>query len=335
MWHTCWVDNLATLLRNRSKNLSWGWPRARGRYIAPWLLALGIAMAACSGPSPLAPTKATETPAPGDSGSSATPPTITRQPDPQSIARGQTAMMSVRVTGSEPMSYQWFAGDSGNTSAPVAGATEMDFVTPALTTTTTFWVRVSNIAGSVDSSAATVTVSSPSAPSPPAPSPPAPSPPAPSPPAPSPPPPSPPPPSGSPSLEDQVLVLVNQRRASGATCGGTPYPAVAPLTLDAHLAGAARGHSQDMAANNYFSHTSLDGRTFAQRIWQSGYTGGFPIGENIAGGQSSAQAAVDGWMQSPGHCQNIMNGGFRSTGIGYAFNPSATYRHYWTQAFGG
>ena len=85
---------------------------------------------------------------------------------------------------------------------------------------------------------------------------------------------SPPPPSAS-SLEDQVLVLVNQRRASGATCGGTAYPAVAPLTLNLQLRDAARGHSQDMATNNYFSHTSLDGRTFDQRIRQAGYAGGF------------------------------------------------------------
>jgi uncharacterized protein YkwD len=140
---------------------------------------------------------------------------------------------------------------------------------------------------------------------------------------------------GSSSLEDQVLVLVNQRRASGATCGGTAHPAVAPLTLNLQLRDAARGHSQDMAANNYFSHTSLDGRTLAQRIGQAGYAGGFPLAENIAAGPSTAQAVVDGWMQSTGHCENIMNSGLRVIGIGYAFNQSSTYRHYWTQNFGG
>src|SRR5688572_33301393 len=59
---------------------------------------------------------------------------------------------------------------------------------------------------------------------------------------------------GSSSLEEQVLMLVNQRRASGATCGGTAHPAVALLALNVQLRDAARGHSQDMAANNYFSH---------------------------------------------------------------------------------
>ena len=143
---------------------------------------------------------------------------------------------------------------------------------------------------------------------------------------------SPPPPSSS-SLEDQVLVLVNQRRAAGATCGGTAYPAVAPLTLNLQLRNAARAHSQDMATNNYFSHTSLDGRTAAQRIAQAGYAGGYG-GENIYAGPSTAQAAVDGWMQSTGHCENIMNSRSRVIGIGYAFNQSSTHRHYWTQDFG-
>ena len=129
-------------------------------------------------------------------------------------------------------------------------------------------------------------------------------------------------------------MLVNQRRASGATCGGTAHPAVAPLTLNLQLREAARGHSQDMATNNYLSHTSLDGRTPAQRTRQAGYSSEF-VAENIAAGSSTAQAVIDLWMQSTGHCQNIMNSGLRVIGIGYTFNQSSTYSHYWTQDFGG
>ena len=90
-----------------------------------------------------------------------------------------------------------------------------------------------------------------------------------------------------------------------------------------------------MAAQNYLSQTSLDGRTFDQRIWQAGYTGGYPLAENIAGGASTPQAVVAGWMGSTGHCQNIMNGAFHEVGVGYAHNPASTYGHYWTQTFGG
>jgi uncharacterized protein YkwD len=95
------------------------------------------------------------------------------------------------------------------------------------------------------------------------------------------------------------------------------------------------GHSQDMATNNYFSQTSLDGRTPAQRIRQAGYAGAY-VGENIAAGRSTAQAVVDAWMQSTaGHCEAIMNSRYRVIGIGYAFNPSSTYGQYWAQNFGG
>ena len=136
-------------------------------------------------------------------------------------------------------------------------------------------------------------------------------------------------------FEEEVLALVNQRRAAGATCGGTAYGAAAPLAIHISLRFAARSHSQDMAAQNYFSHTSLDGRTFDQRIRQAGYAGSSPLGENIAGGPASAQSTVNLWMSSPDHCANIMSPGFRVIGVGYAHNPAATYRHYWTQTFGG
>jgi len=61
-----------------------------------------------------------------------------------------------------------------------------------------------------------------------------------------------------------------------------------------------------MATNNYFSHTSLTGTTFDQRIANAGYTGGSPLGENTAGGMSSPQSVVNAWMGSPGHRTNIM-----------------------------
>jgi uncharacterized protein YkwD len=229
-------------------------------------------------------------------------PTITLQPQGQTINSGQTATLVFAAGGTSPLSYQWYAGPSGTMSSPIGGATSSSFTTPALTATTSYWVRVSNPFGAVNSNTATITVVSVSS---------------------------------NPSAEDVVLALINQRRAAGATCGGTSYPPVAALAMNPNLQTAARLHSLDMATQNYFSHTSLDGRTFDQRIRNAGYTGGFPLGENIGAGQATPQSVVDGWMNSPGHCANIMNAGFRSTGVGYAFNSSAQYRHYWTQVFGG
>ena len=52
-------------------------------------------------------------------------------------------------------------------------------------------------------------------------------------------------------------------------------------------------------------------------------------------GQSSPSSVVNSWMSSPGHCANIMNPAFRAAGVGYAYNASASYRHYWTLTLGG
>jgi uncharacterized protein YkwD len=136
------------------------------------------------------------------------------------------------------------------------------------------------------------------------------------------------------SYEDQVLTLVNARRAAGATCGTTVMAPVGPLTNEPHLRVAARCHSLDMAVNAYFDHNSKDGRTPWQRIADAGYTNARWQGENIAAGYASPADVVTGWMNSEGHCKNIMTGQFVDTGVGYAFLSSSPYRSYWTQDFG-
>jgi uncharacterized protein YkwD len=135
------------------------------------------------------------------------------------------------------------------------------------------------------------------------------------------------------ALEDQVLVLVNQRRAAGATCGGVSKPPVPPLTMNAELRRAARCHSLDMAQHNFFDHNSQDGRTPWDRIAAAGYTG-FGNAENIAAGQASAADVMTSWMNSTGHCNNIMTSGSNEIGIGYGFDSSSDYDRYWTQDFG-
>ena len=130
-------------------------------------------------------------------------------------------------------------------------------------------------------------------------------------------PPAPPPPAPTGAVE-QVVALVNDARAD-AGCGA--------LRVDARITAAAQAHSDDMAANDYFSHDSLDGRTYSDRLRAAGYPS--PGGENIAQGQRSAQAVHQAWMNSPGHRANILNCGFTAIGVG--LNQSAWT---WTQDFG-
>lgn len=119
---------------------------------------------------------------------------------------------------------------------------------------------------------------------------------------------------------DQVVALVNAARAAAAT----PCP---PVTVDPRLTAAAQGHSDDMAARNYFSHTTPEGVTFDQRIKAAGYPQ--PGAENIAKGQRSAQQVMTAWMESEAHRLNIEN--CRLTTIGVGLNPIAWT---WTQNFG-
>jgi uncharacterized protein YkwD len=133
-------------------------------------------------------------------------------------------------------------------------------------------------------------------------------------------------------FESDVLALVNQRRAAGATCGGVAKPKVAALTLDTKLRCAARKHSKDMGTKNFFSHTGSNGSSFSQRITSAGYTW-TGAGENIAAGQTTPAAVMNSWMTSTGHCNNIMNGTFKHLGVGYYYSSTSTYKHYWTQDF--
>jgi uncharacterized protein YkwD len=120
------------------------------------------------------------------------------------------------------------------------------------------------------------------------------------------------------SQVDRVVELVNiERRKVG--CGA--------LTVDQRLMNAAQAHTTDMAINNYFSHTSQDGRTFADRILAAGYPR--PAAENIAKGQRSADEVMRAWMNSKGHRANILNCEYVAIGVGLD-----TRGWYWTQDFG-
>lgn len=150
--------------------------------------------------------------------------------------------------------------------------------------------------------------------------------------------PAPPPPETLlPSQEEAgraLLAAVNRARAAERHCGTRFFPAAPALTWNAALADAARVHSDDMAAQRYLDHKGKDGRMAAERAAAAGYDGA-RIGENIAAGQGTAGEAVAGWLDSPGHCANIMREEFTEMGAAYAVNRARTpARIYWTQVLG-
>jgi uncharacterized protein YkwD len=128
-----------------------------------------------------------------------------------------------------------------------------------------------------------------------------------------------------------VLAETNAARAAGQDCGAYgQYAATGPLALDDNLNLAAQAHAGDMSTNNFFSHTGSDGSNFGQRIGRTAFAG-TPIGENIAAGQRSAADVVAGWVESDGHCRNLMNP--QATKIGIGYTTGGPYGTLWVQVF--
>ena len=134
-------------------------------------------------------------------------------------------------------------------------------------------------------------------------------------------------------MQARVLDLVNEARARPRNCGSQAFAAARPVRLKTILHGVATGHAEDMARYNYFSHTGRDGSSVAERASSAGYAWR-AIGENIAAGQMQADAAVQGWLKSPGHCANIMSPAYTEMGAAFAVNSKSSEGIYWVQVFG-
>ena len=102
------------------------------------------------------------------------------------------------------------------------------------------------------------------------------------------------------------------------------------LAADEGLRGAARLKSRDMSARGYCGHESpFFGSPFEML---SGLGINYRhAGENVAMGYKTPEAVMRGWMESPGHRNNILNGDYERIGVGVVINPYGTV--YWTQLF--
>lgn len=126
---------------------------------------------------------------------------------------------------------------------------------------------------------------------------------------------------------DRVVELTNLERSKAG---------LSPLTVNAQLAAAAQGQSENMALQDFVSHTGLDGSQPWDRVSATGYQW-FAVGENLFAGGTSPEEVVAGWMSSPGHRANILNPDLQEIGVGYYFllndTGSLNYHYYWTQVF--
>jgi uncharacterized protein YkwD len=136
--------------------------------------------------------------------------------------------------------------------------------------------------------------------------------------------------SQAPLLATRALQLVNEARARGSRCGERSFGPAPPVKLSGTLAGVALGHAADMAQHNYFEHEDLAGHSPADRVRAVGYPEKL-VGENIAYGPKTAEEVVQGWLDSPGHCENIMDPRFAEMGIAYAAGRASKRGLYWVQ----
>ena len=130
--------------------------------------------------------------------------------------------------------------------------------------------------------------------------------------------------SGSSDFKTAFLVEINFYRSSGCKCGNTNMPPVPLLKWNDLLEEAATRHTNDMSNNNHFDHQGTDGSSSSQRVSDTGYNWR-AVGENIAFGYTSISSVVAAWIDSEGHCKNIMNEAFTEMGVSEKNN-------YWTQS---
>lgn len=123
------------------------------------------------------------------------------------------------------------------------------------------------------------------------------------------------------SWAKQVLIMTNNERSKNG---------LSPLQWDDSLAELAEAHCEDMIKRNFFAHNNPDGETPFDRMKKAGISY-WTAGENIAAGQHSPEAAMESWMNSEGHRQNILNPDFKYLGVSVV--KGGSYGIYWAQEF--
>ncbi len=126
------------------------------------------------------------------------------------------------------------------------------------------------------------------------------------------------------AMEQAVLERINRIRKERG---------LFELLPTADLATAARAHSRDMVANDFFGHADRSGKKAVGRVRATGmkFRG---VAENLTmnnNPDTPAEQAVQDWMNSPGHRRNILDGSFQITGVGLAVSDDG--RYYFTQLF--
>ena len=133
-------------------------------------------------------------------------------------------------------------------------------------------------------------------------------------------------------MDKAMLTHVNDTRSQPRSCGDVNYAATAALSWHCTLEDVAFSHSRDMGDHNFFSHTGSDGLNPGDRVLNAGYDWSV-VGENIAAGQPTVDTVMSAWLDSPGHCANIMEASYTEFGAASYTVDGSDFPIYWTQLF--
>lgn len=131
--------------------------------------------------------------------------------------------------------------------------------------------------------------------------------------------------------DSKAFLDANERVIFALTNGFRAKNNISPLNYSEKISSVARAHSEDMAANQYFDHTNLQGLGPSQRLTNAGISWS-SCGENIVAGYNLGLEAFGGWLNSAGHRRNMLEQ-TGDLGVGGAYNGSSPYRYYYTQKF--
>jgi len=127
-------------------------------------------------------------------------------------------------------------------------------------------------------------------------------------------------------FQKYVLHKVNKLRTKGCRCGRKKMKPTHPLSWNETLTYSAYLHAKQMEDFNFFAHRSIDGLDIGERLDKLAYKWQY-VGENLAEGQLSFEEAFQDWVDSPSHCQMLMNPDMKEMGL-------SKYGKYWVHHFG-
>ena len=131
------------------------------------------------------------------------------------------------------------------------------------------------------------------------------------------------------AIRKNMVRLINQVRKGRHRCGTRTFSPAGNVRWNPNLAMASLNHARDMAQNNRLSHTGSGGSEVQVRVQKVGYRWR-AVDENLSAGHQSSEEVVAAWLDSPGHCANLMDPIVTEIGAACYRNPESTYGTYWT-----